>query len=688
MELGPDRLPGRGGGDPGRGAGGAGLRVHRRPAPGRSGAVPAGRPLSARLGPGLLGQVFDGLLRPLSTAPTWLAPPGGRAATRRRRRGLVRPADPVPVHSRTRAGCSAPCGGAGSVPHRVLVPPGVARPVRAASRPPGRSPTARPSWPSSASTPVAVAAAWPVRRPRPFARPAGGRRAAAHRPAGDRPALPGGAGQRRRRAGRLRHRQDRAAAADREVVRRRRHRLRRLRRARATSWPTPSRELAELDDPRTGGRLLDRTVIIANTSNMPMMAREASIYTAATVAEYFRDMGLRRRRHRRLDVAVGGGAAGVRVPDRRAARRGGLPGDARLGAGRASTSGPAGWSRSAAGPGRSPSSAPCRRPAATSPSRSRRTPSASSVPCGHSTATSPTPGTTRRSAGPARSPGTPPCSVRGTPGTATRPGPGAGSGSWPARRGRPGRRAGRARRRRRRCRRTSGSSLLGRPAAARGRAAAERAQRRATRAAAPARSARARRRGARRGRRLRRRWSAGRCPRPRSRRSTSGRWSGPARRSATTSGEIRARRGRAAGRAGGAAMTGTRRPVAEYTDVRELAGPLLVLRGVGGVGWDEFATVLVATASRTGTGWCWRSTATSPSCRCWRARTGCGRAAAGSRSPEPAADPGRRRAGSAGSATAAASRSTAARRSSARDRAGDRRAAQPDPAASRRPSRC
>jgi V/A-type H+-transporting ATPase subunit A len=51
-------------------------------------------------------------------------------------------------------------------------------------------------------------------------------------------------------------------------------------------------ELAALDDPRTGGRLADRTVTIANTSNMPMMAREASIYTGVTVAEYFRDMGL------------------------------------------------------------------------------------------------------------------------------------------------------------------------------------------------------------------------------------------------------------------------------------------------------------------------------------------------------------------------------------------------------------
>jgi V/A-type H+-transporting ATPase subunit A len=50
-------------------------------------------------------------------------------------------------------------------------------------------------------------------------------------------------------------------------------------------------ELSELDDPRTGGRLSDRTVVIANTSNMPMMAREASVYAGATVAEFFRDMG-------------------------------------------------------------------------------------------------------------------------------------------------------------------------------------------------------------------------------------------------------------------------------------------------------------------------------------------------------------------------------------------------------------
>lgn len=50
-------------------------------------------------------------------------------------------------------------------------------------------------------------------------------------------------------------------------------------------------EFPELKDPRTGRPLMERTVLIANTSNMPVAAREASIYTGITIAEYFRDMG-------------------------------------------------------------------------------------------------------------------------------------------------------------------------------------------------------------------------------------------------------------------------------------------------------------------------------------------------------------------------------------------------------------
>ena len=50
-------------------------------------------------------------------------------------------------------------------------------------------------------------------------------------------------------------------------------------------------EFPHLKDPKTGGALMDRTVLIANTSNMPVAAREASVYTGITIAEYYRDQG-------------------------------------------------------------------------------------------------------------------------------------------------------------------------------------------------------------------------------------------------------------------------------------------------------------------------------------------------------------------------------------------------------------
>ena len=51
-------------------------------------------------------------------------------------------------------------------------------------------------------------------------------------------------------------------------------------------------EFGQMEDPRTGGKLMDRTIIICNTSSMPVAAREASIYTGITIGEYYRQMGL------------------------------------------------------------------------------------------------------------------------------------------------------------------------------------------------------------------------------------------------------------------------------------------------------------------------------------------------------------------------------------------------------------
>ena len=124
-------------------------------------------------------------------------------------------------------------------------------------------------------------------------------------------------------------------------------------------------ELAELADPRTGGRLADRTVIIANTSNMPMMAREASIYTGVTVAEYFRDMG--------YDAVVIADSTSRWAEALRefASRTGALPAEEGypagpgLRAGRLLRAGRAGRRRSAGGRLGHRSSARSRRPAAT-----------------------------------------------------------------------------------------------------------------------------------------------------------------------------------------------------------------------------------------------------------------------------------------------------------------------------------
>ena len=53
------------------------------------------------------------------------------------------------------------------------------------------------------------------------------------------------------------------------------------------------REFPRLEDPKTGKSLMDRTVIICNTSSMPVAAREASIYTGITLGEYYRQLGLK-----------------------------------------------------------------------------------------------------------------------------------------------------------------------------------------------------------------------------------------------------------------------------------------------------------------------------------------------------------------------------------------------------------
>jgi V/A-type H+-transporting ATPase subunit A len=245
--------------------------------------VARGEPLSARLGPGLLGGVFDGLLRPLADAPVWLTP--GRAAA------------PAPTTwefvpdatSGSMVEAGAVVGhvvGAGSAAHRVLAPM-AGRLADVA--PPGHYADTD-AVASVDDVAVRLATSWPVRRPRPVrdrlqdgAPLVTGQRALDLLfpvTRGGTAAVPGGFG-----TGKTILLQQIAKWCDADVI------VYVGCGERGNEMAEVLDELRELEDPRTGGRLSERTVIIANTSNMPMMAREASVYTGVTVAEYYRDMG-------------------------------------------------------------------------------------------------------------------------------------------------------------------------------------------------------------------------------------------------------------------------------------------------------------------------------------------------------------------------------------------------------------
>lgn len=248
-------------------------------------AEPLRQPLSARLGPHLIGGVFDGLLRPLATASTWLTPGSYRRDDDRCRH--FRPAVTVgdEVVAGQVLGSITDCG---PLDYRILVPPtggGRVESVAAEGDYPADTVVAE-----VAGVAVAITTSWPVRLARPFrARTAGVE--ALHTgqrvldllfpvAKGGSAAVPGGFG-----TGKTVMLQQLAKWCDADVI------VYVGCGERGNEMADVVADMAALSDPRTGGRLADRTVIIANTSNMPMMAREASIYTGITVGEHFRDMG-------------------------------------------------------------------------------------------------------------------------------------------------------------------------------------------------------------------------------------------------------------------------------------------------------------------------------------------------------------------------------------------------------------
>jgi V/A-type H+-transporting ATPase subunit A len=246
-----------------------------------------GGPLTAELGPGLLGGIFDGMLRRLEDLGERL-PPGARAPTlSRERRWRFTP--------RVREGDRVAAGAVlGSVPEtaaleaRVLVPPDVAGTVEWLAAE-GEYTVADPIA-SIAGRDVRLAHPWPLRRPRPS-----GLRLDASVPLstgqraldllfpvarGSTAAVPGGFG-----TGKTVLLQQIAKWSDADVI------VYVSCGERGNELADVLEEISTLEDPRTGRSLLDRTVLVANTSNMPLMAREVSVHAGVTVAELYRDMG-------------------------------------------------------------------------------------------------------------------------------------------------------------------------------------------------------------------------------------------------------------------------------------------------------------------------------------------------------------------------------------------------------------
>ena len=247
--------------------------------------VPRRRPLTAVLGPALLGGIVDGLLRPLGSAPTWLTPDAARGDSSRTwpwRPDVAPGADVSPGDVLGRLGDT------GSLDFRVLVPPGIAGVVDDVA--------AEGDYEADAvlatvgGAPVAATVEWPVRRPRPVrarldsGEPllTGQRVLDAIFPLalGSTAAVPGGFG-----TGKTMLLQQVAKWCTADVI------VYVGCGERGNEMADVLADLGELVDPRTGRPLAERTVIVANTSNMPMMARETSIYAGVTVAEFFRDMG-------------------------------------------------------------------------------------------------------------------------------------------------------------------------------------------------------------------------------------------------------------------------------------------------------------------------------------------------------------------------------------------------------------
>ncbi len=251
----------------------------------------SGQPLAIRLSPSLLGRIFDGLLRPLASTGSNYVQPGLRP--RAAERLDFEPSVATGVLLASGAVIGRVRGTGGGV-QRCLAPPdvgGVVESVVAAGAYADDAAVCVLRQADGRRVELAMSHVWPVRTPRPVARrlPTGAPLVTGQRvldslfpvAQGGKAAIPGGFG-----TGKTVLLEALAKGCNADVI------VYLGCGERGNELAGVLEEFPTLADPRTGRPLMERTVIIANTSNMPVAAREASIYCAITVAEYFRDQGL------------------------------------------------------------------------------------------------------------------------------------------------------------------------------------------------------------------------------------------------------------------------------------------------------------------------------------------------------------------------------------------------------------
>ncbi|MCX8103782.1 MAG: V-type ATP synthase subunit A [Candidatus Bipolaricaulota bacterium] len=250
-----------------------------------------GKPFLAELGPGLLGMIYDGIQRPLEVirdqTGNFIARGASGDPLDRARRWHFVPTVKVGEHV-AHGDVIGWVQETPAIQHRILVPEGLAGKIAKIKE--GDYTVDEPVAELDTGQKISMKQLWPIRRPRPIAQ-----KIAAGIPLvtgqrifdvffpvtkGGSAIVPGPFG-----SGKTVTQQALAKWADADIV------VYIGCGERGNEMTEVLTEFPHLEDPRTGQPLMNRTVLIANTSNMPVAARETSIYTGITIAEYYRDMG-------------------------------------------------------------------------------------------------------------------------------------------------------------------------------------------------------------------------------------------------------------------------------------------------------------------------------------------------------------------------------------------------------------